>query len=94
MKLTRAALIALAFVLTAAPAMAQQPQPQPADQRAATPPTPLSTLDAPRLALDQIEQSIGREGITEPALGEARTSLEPVRGDLRTATEGFEKRLA
>lgn len=92
MKLTRAALIALAFVLTAAPATAQQPQPQAADQRA-VPPTPLSTLDAPRLALDQIEQSIGREGMTDQALSEARASLEPVRGDLRTATEGFEQRL-
>lgn len=92
MKLTRAALIALAFVLTAAPATAQQPQPQTADQRA-VPPTPLSTLDAPRLALDQIEQSIGREGMTDQALSEARASLEPVRGDLRTATEGFEQRL-
>jgi small-conductance mechanosensitive channel len=94
MKLTRAALIALAFVLTAAPALAQQPQPQPTEQRAATPPSPLSTLDAPRLALDQIEQSIGREGVTDAGLGQTRTSLEPVRDDLRAATAGFEQRLA
>lgn len=93
MKLTRAALIALAFVLLAGPSLAQQPQARPVDQQTLAP-TPLSTLDPSRLALDQIEQSIGREGMTDAGLVQARTSLEPVRDDLRAATEGFEQRLA
>ena len=96
MTLPRAAAIAFAAALFfAAPSLAQQPQPQaPRADQATTPPTPLSTLDPARLALDQIEQSIGREGITDPRLAQARTSLEPVRDDLRAATEGFEQRLA
>ena len=69
MTLPRAAAIAFAATLLfAAPSLAQQPQPPRADQQATTPPTPLSTLDPARLALDQIEQSIGREGITDARL--------------------------
>lgn len=93
MKSMRAALVALAAAFVfAAPSLAQQPQARPADQQAAVSPT--STLDPPRLALDQIEQSIGRESMTEAGLVQARTSLEPLRDDLRAATEGFERRLA
>ena len=84
-ELMRAVPPALAMLVLAASALAQQPAPLP---------TPLSSLDPTRLALDQIEQSIGREGMTDAGLIEARTSLEPLRDDLRAATEGFEQRLA
>ena len=95
MTLPRAAAIAFAgLLLFAAPSLAQQPQPQaPRPNQAAAAP-PLSTLDPARLALDQVEQAIGREGITDAALAQQRTSLEPVRDDLRAAIEGFEQRLA
>lgn len=86
MKSTRGLLIAFAAVLLfGATAIAQQPPP-------ATP-TPLATLESARLQLDQIEQTIGRDGIADAALVESRTSLEPVRDDLRAAAEGFQQRL-
>jgi small-conductance mechanosensitive channel len=95
MTLPCAAAIAFAATLTfAAPSMAQQaPQPQPPRTENVAAPTPLSTLDPARLTLDQIEQAIGRDGIADAALGQQRTSLEPIRDDLRAATEGFEQRL-
>jgi potassium efflux system protein len=95
MTLPCAAAIAFAATLIfAAPSMAQQaPQPQTPRTENVTAPTPLSTLDPARLALDQIEQAIGRDGIADAALGQQRTSLEPIRDDLRAATEGFEQRL-
>jgi small-conductance mechanosensitive channel len=58
------------------------------------PPTPLASLEPIRLALDQIEQAIGREGMTDATLMQTRVSLEPLRDDLRAANENFEGRLA
>lgn len=58
------------------------------------PPTPVSTLEPLRLSIDQIEQTVGREGLTDAALQQTRLSLEPLRGDLRAAIENLEARLA
>jgi small-conductance mechanosensitive channel len=74
---------------------APQPETQPSGTPSAPlPPTPLASLEPIRLALDQIEQAIGREGMTDATLMQTRVSLEPLRDDLRAANENFEGRLA
>jgi small-conductance mechanosensitive channel len=85
--------LALATMLAlglAGGAFAQQPAAPAGTQP--LPPTPLSTLDPIRLALDQIEQAVGREGMTDSALMQTRASLEPLRDDLRSATDTFQNR--
>ena len=89
------AVAALVAVLAPA-ALRAQPVPSvpvPAAQ-APLPPTPLSTLEPLRLSVDQVEQTAGRENLSDAALQQARLSLEPLRGDLRAAIENLEHRLA
>jgi small-conductance mechanosensitive channel len=85
---------ALAACIAVGPALAQQASaaPQSSSPSAPLPPTPLSTLDPIRLSLDQIEQAVGREGMTDSALMQTRASLEPLRDDLRAATDTFQNR--
>lgn len=65
---------------------APAPAPAPSEAQAA--------LEPQRLALDQLEAIVAREGETEASLAQARTSLEPLRGELREAIESFEQRLS
>jgi small-conductance mechanosensitive channel len=53
-----------------------------------------ASLEPQKLALDQIESTLQRDGLDDSTLGQLRTSLEPLRGELREAVEVHERRLA
>jgi small-conductance mechanosensitive channel len=93
------AFIALACVQ---PALAQQPVGASAAPPPATAPvtgtghdsSPLAQLDPIRLQLDQVEASIGRDGLSDSALAAMRNGLEPLRTQLHGQSDGLARRLA
>jgi potassium efflux system protein len=85
-----AAALLLAFVPAA---LAQSPAPKSQTAQAATPEA-ISNLEPHKLALDQLESTLQRDGLSDDNLRQARGGLEPVRGDLREAIEALERRLA
>ncbi len=87
----RAMVVAIVCLTTPAGFAQQRPQqPQSSDQH---PQTPLAALDPLRLALDQLDARLGREGATDKDLIAMRSSLDPVRDDIASQTESLEKRL-
>ncbi|MGE3150828.1 MAG: hypothetical protein AB7K04_17405, partial [Pseudorhodoplanes sp.] len=74
----------LALCCWAVTASAQQSQPARV--------TPLAALEPLRLALDQLDASVGRDSVTDADLAGMRASLEPTRDALRTQTETLEQR--
>jgi potassium efflux system protein len=79
--------MAIVIACLAAPAVFAQQQPE------IHPPTPLAALEPLRLALDQLDASLGRETANDKDLANMRSSLDPVRDDIGTQTEALEKRL-
>jgi len=90
---TRALVAAAALWLALAAAAPAQSPAAPQAQGAAAAES-VSNLDAQKLALDQLESTLQREGLTDEMLSQSRASLEPVRGDLREAIDVLERRLA
>ena len=83
-----APLLAAALILVAVSSgLAQTPPQQPSPEAA-------SNLEPQKLALDQLEATLQRDDLTDDALGEARDSLEPLRGELRESIDTLERRLA
>jgi small-conductance mechanosensitive channel len=83
----------LAWFAVPAPVFAQQPAQVPGDPDAVVV-SPLASLEPTRLALDQVEQSLRREGMTDDGLAQTRASLDPLRDDLRAALDNFERRFS
>lgn len=81
------ALFAAAALLLATAGAVPAQAPKPEQETAAS-------LEPQKLALDQLESTLQREGLSDETLKEVRGSLEPVRGDLREAAETLERRLA
>lgn len=88
-----APLIAVAWLLLfSAGSYAQFLAPQqPQGQNAA--PDALSSLEPRKLALDQLESTLQRDELPDDILSQTRSSLEPLRGELREVIETLERRL-
>jgi small-conductance mechanosensitive channel len=87
-------LAAAALLLAALPASFAQAPASPPQQAQTAAPDAIANLEPHKFALDQLESSLQREGLTDQDLRQARGSLEPLRGDLREAIETLERRLA
>ncbi len=78
----------------AAEPAAPPPPAVPAQPAPGAQPDPVPNLEPQKLALDQIESTLQRDGLADDVLSQARTSLDPLRSGLREAVETLERRLA
>jgi small-conductance mechanosensitive channel len=89
-----APLVAAAIFFATISAVPAQSPAAPSPQAQTAAPAAISNLEPQKLALDQLESTLQRDGLTDDSLSQARGSLEPLRGELREAIETQERRLA